>query len=219
MTDIQPWTEVLDFWFPEGQDLTIDVDTHRSHWFWRMRGGADKQVVSRFSRLAAHAAEGRLAHWANTPEGRLALIIVLDQFSRSVWRGTARAYAQDVMALSLTQEGLENGQYETLSQPWLKVVFGLPLGHCEGDDHLGRLDLLVGLRRAIHAKSPAHLQPIYQSLITQAQDVRRVVAEFGRHPHRNQVLGRASTQAELAYIKSGSFPNLRAFSQPTNGKG
>ena len=75
----------------------------------------------------------------------------------------------------------------------------------------GRIDLLIRLREEIAAEAPASLQPIYQSLVKQAGDVRKVIAAFGRHPHRNQVLGRESTQAEDAYIAGGDFPHDRAF--------
>ena len=110
-------------------------------------------------------------------------------------------------------EGLSNGHYAALPTPWFKVVHGLPLGHCEGQDHLERLDLLVRLREEIATEAPAQLQPIYRSLVKQAVDVKQVITAFGRHPHRNQVLGRLSTPAEEAYLKEGDFPHKRAFAK------
>lgn len=203
--------DILEFWFPEGRSLAVEAGEHEDHWRWRMRGGADDEITRRFSRITARAAAGTLDHWASDPEGRLALIIVLDQFSRSVWRGNARAFAQDPAALALSMGGLSNGHYATLPTPWFKVVHGLPLGHCEGPDHLQRLDLLIRLREKIAAEAPAHLQPIYRSLAEQAGHVRKIIDTFGRHPHRNQILGRQSTPAEEAYIAKGEFPHLRAF--------
>lgn len=205
------WRDVLEFWFPEGEVSDVDADRHHELWFWRMRGGADEEIVERFSEPTARAAAGELDHWAREPEGRLALIILLDQFSRSLWRDSPRAYAQDPPALGLTREGLANGHYAALQLPWFRIVFGLPLGHCEGPDHLERLDLLIRLRQEIAQKAPGHLQSLYQSLVRQAQDVRKVIAAFGRHPHRNEVLGRASTPEEEAYIAEGKFPHQRAF--------
>lgn len=207
----QPWQEVLDFWFPEGLSLQIDLTAHSDYWFWRMRGGADSEIIDRFSKLTAEAAAGNLNFWASEPDGRLALIIALDQFSRSVWRDSVRAFAQDTTALALVMEGLSNGHYAALPTPWCKIVYGLPLGHCEGTDHLERLDLLITLREEIAAQAPTHLLPIYQSLVKQAHDVREVIATFGRHPHRNQILGRPSTADEEAYIAEKKFPHLRAF--------
>ena len=207
----QPWDEVLQFWFPEGRSAAIALNAHREHWFWRMRGGADREVIARFSDMTAQAAAGNLDHWATDPEGRLALIILLDQFSRSVWRGTPRAFAQDPAALELSLDGLANDHYAALPTPWFKIVHGLPLGHCEGPDHLARINRLIGLREEIAAEAPEPLQPIYQSLVKQAQDVKEVIEAFGRHPHRNRVLGRVSTPAEEAYLQKGDFPHERAF--------
>ncbi|MBB1498124.1 DUF924 family protein [Paracoccus sp. MC1862] len=212
-SNARAWRDVLEFWFPEESALDLEADTQREHWFRRMRGGADSEIIARFSDLTAEGAKGNLDHWASDAEGRLALIIVLDQFSRSLWRGEVGAFAQDRAALALAMGGLANRHYTGLASPWLRIVFGLPLGHCEGRDHLERLDLLIRLREDIAAQAPADLQPIYLSLVTQAHDVRKVIAAFGRHPHRNQTLGRQSTPAEEAYIAEGRFPHLRAFEE------
>lgn len=211
--DRQEWDGVLDFWFPEGGALGVDAPQHQAHWRWRMQGGADGEIVARFSDLTETAAQGRLDHWARDPRGRLALIVVLDQFSRSLWRDDARAFAQDPAALALTEEGLLNGQYQDLDMPWFRVVFGLPMGHCEGPDHLQRLERLIALRAEIAAAAPPPLRPIYQSLVEQARKVRKIIAAFGRHPHRNAILNRASSAQEKAYIARGEFPHLGAFRQ------
>lgn len=87
----------------------------------------------------------------------------------------------------------------------------MPLGHCEGFDHLQRLDRMISLREKIAADAPVPLRPIYGPLVKQARDVREVIASFGRHPHRNAVLGRASTPAEELYIAKGAFPHRKAF--------
>ncbi len=214
----QPWRDVLDFWFPEGRNVDVGAETHRKLWFWRMQGGADEAIVARFPELTARGAEGGLDHWASDPEGRLSLIIVLDQFSRSLWRGTPGAFAQDVAALKLALTGLEAGHYEALDTPWFKIAYTQPLGHCEGPDHLERIDLLIRLRKQIASAAPDHLQPIYHSLVKQAEDVRQVIAAFGHHPHRNQILDRQLMPAEKEYLQKGDFPHLRAF-QPTRRKG
>ncbi len=209
--DRQEWDDVLDFWFPEADSLDVDVQVHRVHWLWRMQGGADDQIEAQFSDLTERAAQGALDHCTLAPHGRLALIILLDQFSRAVWRDSARAYAQDPYALSLVNEGFSNGHYSALPTPWFQIVYALPLGHCEGPDHLQRIDLLIDLREAIAATAPIALQPIYSSLVNQAHDVRKIIATFGRHPHRNKILNRRSTAAEETYIAKGQFPHTRAF--------
>ncbi|MEZ5746997.1 MAG: DUF924 family protein [Paracoccaceae bacterium] len=211
MKEPQDREAVLDFWFPEGRALDVDAAEHHAHWRWRMQGGADDQIIARFSDLTEKAARGALDHWVQDPHGQLALIILLDQFSRSVWRNDARAFAQDPHALSLATEGLSNGHYAALETPWFQVVLGLPLGHCEGPDHLARIDRLITLRHYIAAAAPPRLQPIYSSLANQARKVRKVIATFGRHPHRNEILNRKSTAAEGAYIAEGQFLHERAF--------
>lgn len=210
-TAVRPWREVLDFWFPEERAADVDARSHLKQWSWRMHGGANDTIIARFAELTKQGASGDLDHWASDPEGRLALIIVLDQFSRSLWRGASRAFAQDVAALKLSMDGLANGHYRALGAPWRRIAHTQPLGHCEGSDHLERVDLLISLREEIAISAPSDLQPIYRSLVKQATDVREVIAVFGRHPHRNQVLGRPSTPAELAYVAEGEFPHLRAF--------
>lgn len=207
----EEWDVILDFWFPEGRSLNIDAQAHGAHWHWRMQGGADDEIMARFASLTEQAAEGTLDHWALNSHGRLALIVILDQFSRSVWRDDARAFAQDLRALALAIEGFSNGHYSALETPWFQVVHGLPLGHCEGPDHLQRLDRLIDQREEIAAEAPTPLRPIYASLVKQARDVCKVIAAFGRHPHRNAVLGRTSTAAEEAYVAKGVFPHLKAF--------
>lgn len=209
--DRQEWDDLLDFWFPEGRSPNVDAQAHRAHWLWRMQGGADDEIVARFSDLTESAAQGSLEHWALKPHGRLALIVLLDQFSRSVWRDDPRAYAQDPYALSLANKGLSNGDYSSLETPWFQIVFGLPLGHCEGPDHLQRLDLLINLREEVAAAARLSLRPIYSALVNQARDVRKIIFAFGRHPHRNKILRRKSTAAEEAYIGKGEFPHMSAF--------
>lgn len=209
--NIQDWDEVLAFWFPEGRSPDVDPQAHHAQWRWRMQGGADAEIQARFTDLTERAAAGELEHWALDPHGRLALIVVLDQFSRSVWRDAARAFAQDPHAVLLVNEGLANGHYAALETPWFQIVYGLPLGHCEGPDHVQRLDLLIDLRDTIAAGAPSGLQPIYSTLANQARDVRKIIAAFGRHPHRNGILNRTSTDAEKTYIAKGQFPHMRAF--------
>ncbi|MFA7584872.1 MAG: DUF924 family protein [Novosphingobium sp.] len=207
----RPWADVLDFWFPEGCAADVSSEVHLRHWSWRMHGGADRAIVARFAELTELAASGGLDHWALDVEGRLALIVVLDQFPRSLWRDSPRAFAQDAAALELAMAGLENGHYAALRTPWGKIAHTQPLGHCEGPDHLDRIDLLIRLREEVAASAPDQLQPIYRSLVDQARAVREVIAVFGRHPHRNPVLGRQSTLAEQTYIAKGGFPHSRVF--------
>jgi hypothetical protein len=116
--------DILAFWFPAGLDA--DEDTHRRQFEWWFRGGADRAIVERFQPVLGAACRGELYDWADLPRGRLALIIVLDQFSRTVYRDTAQAFAQDDKALNLAMDGLERGQYAQLATVWEKTFFVLP---------------------------------------------------------------------------------------------
>jgi uncharacterized protein (DUF924 family) len=203
------WQEVLDFWFPERLNPEFSPVEHRDYWLWRMRGGADEAIVARFAEETEKAARGALDHWADDPHGRLALILLLDQFPRSLWRDTPRAFAQDDRALALAMEGFSNGHYEALETPWEKTMLTIPLAHCEGPDHLERVDHAIALARDIEAEAPAYLKQAYAFIAGQPVEVRKVIEAFGRHPHRNAVLGRPSTPEEEAYIAAGRFPHLR----------
>ena len=199
---------VLGFWFPDdGHDRSLEA--HRAFWTWRMRGGADDAIRDRFSDLTEAAAKGFLDHWAATPRGRVALILALDQFPRSVWRGTPGAFAQDIKACRLVLEGLDNGHYDALPNPWEKTFCLIANAHCEGPDHLPRLERNQELAERLIEEAPEHLRPSYRISADQNRLARGVIARFGRHSHRNAVLGRISTPEEEAYIATGAFPHVR----------
>jgi uncharacterized protein (DUF924 family) len=198
--------ELLAFWFPPGLDA--DRETHRRQFEWWFDGGADGAILERFVPTLEAAIAGALDGWAAAPRSRLALIIVLDQFSRTVYRGTARAYAQDAKALGLAVDGIDRGFYDRLPAVWEKVFFSLPLSHSET---LALHERNVSLNAALVDAAPAPLRAIYEFGAEQARGHRDVVARFGRHPHRNALLGRASTDAERAYIEAGDFVHRRLF--------
>jgi uncharacterized protein (DUF924 family) len=196
---------VLAFWFPCGLDA--DAATHGAWFRWAFGGGADAEIRQRFVPVLEAAAAGKLDGWAVAPRARLALIVVLDQFSRTVWQGEARAYAQDARARELALEGIACGHYDRLATVWERTFFQLPLGHSED---AALLDRCVALCQALVEQAPEALREIYGFSAAQARAHREVIRRFGRHPHRNAVLGRASTEEELAYIATGKFPHRNA---------
>jgi uncharacterized protein (DUF924 family) len=200
--------DVLRFWFPELSGANHARMVRQFEWWFR--GGADSAVAERFSLLLERATRGELDHWSNWPRPRLALIIVLDQFSRSLYRDTARAFAQDPKALALALEGLEIGHYAALETPWEKTFFLLPLGHSEELAHLGRA---VALAEELAENAPPELRRVLEHSASQARGHRDVIARFGRHPHRNAVLGRQSTPEELDYLASGKLVHTRSIPQ------
>lgn len=198
---------VLDLWFPEDGHWTC-ADRHQTFWQTRMYGGMDEVICRDFAGLTRAAAAGELDHWAETPRGRLALLIALDQFPRSLWRGTPAAYEQDCKAARLAMEGIRNGDFGKL-RPWEKTFFIIALGHCEGPDHLDRLDLIDRVTEDIVAGLPSEIAEMGERLRGQNARVRGVIERFGRHPHRNPVYGRVSSAEEEAYIATGDFPHVK----------
>jgi uncharacterized protein (DUF924 family) len=197
--------DILAFWFPPGLDAA--EETHRRQFEWWFRGGADRAIRTQYEPVLQAASRGDLDDWAYAARSRLALVIVLDQFSRTVYRDTAQAFAQDSKALALAIDGLERGHYAQLTTVWEKTFFVLPLGHSE---QIALLERCVLLCDALVAEAPEHLRKLYAFSASQARGHRDVIARFGRHPHRNAVLGRTSTPDELAYLASGEFVHRRA---------
>jgi uncharacterized protein (DUF924 family) len=200
----QEHEEVLRFWFPQqmGEDQAIVRQFE-----WWFRGGADAPIVEQFKPLLEQAKGGGLDHWSNTPRSRLALIIVLDQFTRSIHRGTRDAYAQDPKAIGLALEGLEAGHYAALDTPWEKTFCILPLGHSE---QLAHLDLAAKLAEELAAQTPENIRKFMEHSASQARGHRDVIARFGRQPHRNAILGRQSTPEEVKYLAAGQFVHQRS---------
>jgi uncharacterized protein (DUF924 family) len=198
--------EVLTFWFPDDGFCT---DQQRfSKWIYdRMQGGMDQAICTRFADLTLAAARGELDHWANTPRGRLALLLALDQFPRSLWRDTPAAFAQDIKAARLALEGIRNGHAKSIA-PWERLFYAIALGHCEGPDHLDRISLMEQLSDDLIAELPAALPETGPRVRAQNARVRAVITRFGRHPHRNPILGRPSSAEEEAYIATGDFPHV-----------
>jgi uncharacterized protein (DUF924 family) len=198
--------EVLSYWFPE--DLAdADPETLRRHGKRWMAGGpeVDREIKERFGELLERARGGELDHWAQTPRGRLAPIIVLDQFSRNIYRGSPLSYSQDEKALKLALEGIEVGMDRELT-PVERNFFWLPLGHSENPTLHERS---VKHAEEEAANAPPHLRAMAEFGISQAKAARDVIARFGRHPHRNQMLGRTSTPEELEYLRTETPPHLR----------
>jgi uncharacterized protein (DUF924 family) len=140
----------------------------------------------------------------------LALIIVLDQFSRNIYRDSPLSYSQDEKALDLALEGIERGMDRELGVVE-RNFFWLPLGHSE--------DLALQERSVRHAEeeaanAPPHQRAMAEFGISQAKAARSVIERFGRHPHRNEILGRTSTPEELEYLRTETPPHLRQPPEP-----
>ena len=189
--------QVLEFWFGAcGPDGALDR-VRQQMWF---SGGRqhDATIRKRFGKLHRRAAHSELdAEWAATPRGRIALIVVLDQFSRHIHRGTAAAFAQDPAAQRLAMAGVERGVNRELI-PAQRAFFYLPFEHAE-DVKLQRIGVRHFERLATEV-APAWRKE-YASFADYAGHHRDIVERFGRFPHRNRMLGRASTPEEVEFLK------------------
>jgi uncharacterized protein (DUF924 family) len=181
--------EVLDFWFlPPGSE---GHGKARKEWFTKDQR-FDEQVRARFGAAIAQAVAGGLREWDEEgAEGALARIIVLDQFTRNARRGTPGMFEGDALALAAAQKLVESGAHRELA-PLQRLFVYLPFEHAE-DARMQEqsVELLTALSKA---------HPGFERELDYAHRHRGVIARFGRFPHRNPILGRASTPEELAFL-------------------
>lgn len=190
--------EVVEFWFTAGENTTPTIDSRMDRWF-SANPAFDAQIGARFGDLVEQASAGKLDGWAASPEGRLALILLLDQFRRHIHRGTAAAFAHDQQALKLCVEGAREGLYRRLT-PLQQAFFFMPLQHAES---LKVQEKSVGIYGALVDGVGETLKETLLTFAQFAELHRDIIASFGRFPHRNPVLGRASTPEEEAYLGDG----------------
>lgn len=181
--------EVMDFWFaPKG-----DPEHNKTRVAWFKKDDAfDAEIRDRFAALIEEALAGQLDHWREDPTSAVAQIVVLDQFPRNAFRGTARAFAGDALALSAAKSLVARRADRALPGVHRQFVY-LPFEHAED---LAAQDECVRRFRALAADEPEHAD-----LITWAERHRAIIARFGRFPHRNALLGRASTPEEEAFLR------------------
>lgn len=181
--------DVLDFWFlpPDNRDY----GQARGEWF-RKDEAFDAHIRARFGTLIDAAIEGGLRAWEATPHGALARLIVLDQFTRNVYRGTPRAFAGDAQALALAVALTQAGQ-DRLLPPMLRAFAYLPFEHAE--------DLAMQARAVELFQLLSQAQPGFDGMLDYAERHQEVIARFGRFPHRNAILGRASTPEEVEFLR------------------
>ena len=181
--------DVLDFWFLPPDNPGYGQS--RVEWF-RKDDGFDAQIRDRFGALIDAAIDGGLRAWDATPHGALARLIVLDQFARNVYRGTPRAFAGDAEALALAVSMTEQRLDQQLP-PMLRAFAYLPFEHAE--------DLAMQARAVELFQSLSQSQPGFDGMLDYAERHQEVIARFGRFPHRNAILGRASTPQELEFLR------------------
>jgi len=170
-------TKILQFWFED----------HGEEDWWEGGDAFDAKVREWFLDVTCKAEAGELWKWRATPEGRLAEILCLDQFTRQIYRGSSRAFACDTMALALTQEAIGVGADKALDQTKRRFLY-MPFMHSES--------------LAVHDVAQAYFDSLDNLEIIKFEDAHRAIIErFGRYPTRNLALGRVSTPEELHYLE------------------
>jgi uncharacterized protein (DUF924 family) len=192
MTAYEP---VLDFWFgAPAHDAGRLLEKFRR---WYVGDPAlDRAIGERFGALVEEALAGGLAAWEADPRGALALIVLLDQFARNLFRDAARAYAGDARAQALAVGLLDGGRDAALS-PEERIFVLMPLVHAERPELQARVPAAF---EALLADAPAGLRDAFALGRERTRLYRTIVERFGRFPHRNAALGRASTAAERAFL-------------------
>jgi uncharacterized protein (DUF924 family) len=188
--------DVLTFWFGADLDPSAPPPADRQRQWFGKDEAMDRSIRERFGADVKGAARGELDDWAKLPRGRLALIILLDQFTRNIHRDTPQAFACDHKALALCLEGMAQSHDRTLV-PLERVFFYLPMEHAED---LAIQDRSVTAFDTLLAEAPAGSEKAFESFLDYARRHRDIIARFGRFPHRNAVLGRISSQAEIDFL-------------------
>jgi len=188
--------QITTFWLGSSLDSPELADARREWWY---RGGAavDDDIRHRFGALLPKACNGELAAWLATADGALALILLLDQFTRNLYRSTPDAYVGDALAFEIVYQAIESNIDEDL-HPVARIWLYHPFHHAES---VTQQDEGLALLETVLQAAPSAWHAYVQRSITGWTSHRDIVARFGRFPHRNKVLGRSSTAEERAFMK------------------
>ncbi|WP_394561332.1 DUF924 family protein [Aquipseudomonas alcaligenes] len=191
------WQPLLDWWFGATEASAGEVAARRQGLWFGYRAEQDEEARRLFGEPCAAALAGGLQDWAEQSQGWLALILLLDQLPRMIHRGTPQAFAGDARGRELVRQGLARGFAAELA-PIQRVFAYLVLEHAED---LALQDEAVSLFAALRDQAPASEQQLFANYLDFAERHRQVIQRFARFPHRNPLLGRASTAAEQAFLK------------------
>jgi uncharacterized protein (DUF924 family) len=202
--------DILDYWFGDSVKDPSKAPGRMAFWF-DADPERDAEMRDRWAELVIAASEGKLDFWTRTPRGRLAVLILLDQMRRNIYRGTAEAFRHDGRARYLMRDGVSRLMDMKLT-PIERVFFYMPLQHAESlDDQELAVDRFLQLEREV----ASHHRDIFAGFRKYAQLHRDIIARFGRFPHRNAILGRRDTPEETAWLAGGG----ERFGQPAPAKG
>ena len=193
VTEYQP---VLDFWFGDKKE-NIEVIKEKSPLWWRKDEDTDREIKQQFEPLLRKLIEVKLQHWKEDANGYLAMIILVDQFSRNMYRNQAQSFSQDQISLSLAIEGIEKGMDKQL-RLIERAFFYLPFEHSESLQHQRRS---VDLFNKLLMEANEAEQKYFSGTLDYAIKHQAVIERFGRYPHRNTILGRESTPEEIEFLQ------------------
>ena len=193
---------ILSFWFREHALSAPQVDRRMDIWFGE-DPVFDHEIQKEFANDIELASAGKLNHWGHKPHGRLALIILIDQFRRNIYRNTADAFSKDRIALELCVKGAMEKKDKGLS-PIQKVFFYMPLQHAESRKVQAKSVELY--RRLAEGVSPTYRET-FETVAQFAELHKDIIDQFGRFPHRNELLGRENTPEEDEYL-AGDSPDF-----------
>jgi len=200
--DLARIDQILAFWFKEQALSAPQIDRRMDIWFGE-DPVFDEAIKAEFEDDIERASQGQLDYWADEPRGRLALILLIDQFRRNIHRGTAKAFSHDKLALKLCVEGAMEKKDKGLT-PIQKVFFYMPLQHAESAKVQAKsVELFNKLAESV---SPTY-QETFLTVAQFAELHKDIIDQFGRFPHRNQLLGRENTPEEDEYL-AGDSPDF-----------
>ncbi len=190
--------EVLLYWFGDTLEADYPPDAQTKHWF---EGGdaVDAHIRETFGHLVVQAVDGGLQDWEGDLRHRMALVILLDQFTRNVYRGQGKAFAGDARARSLSTRTIDSGEHEQLPRVG-RVFLYMPLMHAEDP---GAQAKCVALFEELVAGAPEPLASTLSKNVEYARLHQDIIRRFGRFPYRNKALGRENTAQEAAFIQDG----------------
>lgn len=201
MNEPERSADVLAYWFDAVDQHGVCAPQQHKLWF-QSRTETDAHIRSCYGDLVEAALAGRLAHWAETPDGLMALVLLLDQFTRNMYRGTAGAFAGDETALALVQDAIARGVDRAMPTIHRAFLY-IPFEHSEDLDVQEQgVELFDQLLADCHEKAREEIHGYREYAVAH----RDVIAGFGRFPHRNRILGRESTTAEQGHLEQhGGF--------------
>ena len=187
--------DILRFWFGEQED-DADVAKERKSMWWSKNPDIDKVISENYQATLEAACRGDLADWETSARGLLALIILADQFSRNIYRGDARSFSQDHLARGWCNQMLAK-KLDGELRPVERVFAYLPLEHSED---IADQDRCVALFSILREHASDRHKELFEGFLDFTHAHRKIIRQFGRYPHRNEVLSRESTAAEEAFL-------------------